>query len=101
MFFGWLMTISILALTLIYWGVLLTSVIAIAITYFFLGHLIENPLFMTPEYDPKFVMNYIGLGTNQAFYYLPQAAADSVPFLTIYAAILLCVCLSDVVFAVG
>ena len=89
MIFGWLMTISILALTLIYWGLLLTGVIAIAITYFFLGHLIENPLFMTPEYDPKFVMNYIGLGTNQGFYYLAQVAADSVYFLIIYAAILL------------
>jgi len=75
MIFGWLMTISILALTLIHWGMLLTSVIAISIAYFFLGHLIENPLFMTPEYDHKFVMNYIGLGTNQGFYYLAQVAA--------------------------
>ena len=83
MIFGWMMTISILALTLIHWGLLLTSIIAISITYFFLGHLIENPLFMTPEYDPEFVMNYIGLGTNQGFYYLAQVAADSVYFLII------------------
>jgi TRAP-type uncharacterized transport system fused permease subunit len=68
MIFGWMMTISILMLTLIHWGLLLTSIIAISITYFFLGYLIENPLFMTPEYDPEFVMNYIGLGTNQGFY---------------------------------
>jgi len=101
MIFGWLMTISILALTLIYWGLLLTGVIAIAITYFFLGHLIENPLFMTPEYDPKFVMNYIGLGTNQGFYYLAQVAADSVYFLIIYAAILLGVGMLDMVLDVG
>ena len=101
MIFGWLMTISILALTLIYWGLMLTSVIAIAITYFFLGHLIENPLFMTPEYDHKFVMNYIGLGTNQGFYYLAQVAADSVYFLIIYAAILLGVGMLDMVLDVG
>ncbi|MDA0305897.1 MAG: TRAP transporter fused permease subunit [Proteobacteria bacterium] len=101
MIFGWLMTISILALTLIHWGLLLTSVIAVAIAYFFLGHMIENPLFMTPQYDPKFVMNYIGLGTNQGFYYLAQVAADSVYFLIIYAAILLGVGMLDMVLDVG
>jgi TRAP transporter 4TM/12TM fusion protein len=101
MIFGWLMTISILSLTLIHWGALLTSIIAISITYFFLGHLIENPLFMTPEYDHNFVMNYIGLGTNQGFYYLAQVAADSVYFLIIYAAILLGVGMLDMVLDVG
>lgn len=101
MIFGWLMTISILALTLIHWGLLLTSVIAIGITYFFLGYLIENPLFMTPEYDPKFVMNYIGLGTNQGFYYLAAVAADFVYFLIIYAAILLGVGMLDMVLDIG
>jgi len=101
MFFGWLMTVSILALTLIHWGLLLTSVIAISIAYFFLGYLIENPLFMTPQYDPAFVMNYIGLGTNQGFYYLAQVAADSVYFLIIYAAILLGVGMLDMVLDVG
>jgi len=101
MIFGWLMTISILALTLIHWGLLLTSIIAISITYFFLGYLIENPLFMTPEYEPEFVMNYIGLGTNQGFYYLAQVAADSVYFLIIYAAILLGVGMLDMVLDIG
>ena len=101
MIFGWMMTISILMLTLIHWGLLLTSIIAISITYFFLGYLIENPLFMTPEYDPEFVMNYIGLGTNQGFYYLAQVAADSVYFLIIYAAILLGVGMLDMVLDIG
>lgn len=101
MIFGWLMTVSILALTLIHWGLLLTSIISISIAYFFLGHLIENPLFMTPEYDTNFVMNYIGLGTNQGFYYLAQVAADSVYFLIIYAAILLGVGMLDMVLDVG
>lgn len=101
MAFGWLMTVSILALTLIHWGPLLTSIIAIAITYFFLGHLIENPLFTTPQYDHEFIMNYIGLGTNQGFYYLAQIAADSVYFLIIYAAILLGVGMLQMVLEVG
>jgi len=101
MIFGWLMTVSILALTLIHWGLLLTTIISIGITYFFLGYLIENPLFMTPEYDATFVMNYIGLGTNQGFYYLAQVAADSVYFLIIYAAILLGVGMLDMVLDVG
>ena len=35
MIFGWLMTVSILALTLIHWGLLLTSIISIGIAYFF------------------------------------------------------------------
>ncbi|MEK9673433.1 MAG: TRAP transporter fused permease subunit [Rhodospirillaceae bacterium] len=101
MIFGWMMTIGILALTLIHWGLLLTTVIAISIAYFFLGHHITNPLFMTPQYDSKFVMNYIGLGTNQGFYYLAQVAADAVYFLIIYAAILLGVGMLDMVLEVG
>jgi len=101
MVFGWLMTISILALTLIHWGPLLTSVICVAIAYFFFGHLIENPLFITPKYDTKFVMNYIGLGTNQGFYYLAQVAADAIYFLIVYAAILLGVGMLDMVLEVG
>ena len=44
MIFGWIMTVSILMLTLIHWGLLLTSIITISIIYFFLGYLIENPL---------------------------------------------------------
>ena len=101
MIFGWLMTVSILALTLIHWGLLLTSIISIGIAYFFLGYLIENPLFTTPEHDHNFVMNYIGLGTNQGFYYLAQVAADSVYFLIIYAAILLGVGMLDMVLDIG
>lgn len=101
MVFGWLMTISILILTFIHWGWLLTTVISISIAYFFFGYLIENPLFVTPKYDAKFIMNYIGLGTNQGFYYLAQVAADAVYFLIIYAAILLGVGMLDMVLEVG
>ena len=101
MIFGWLMTISILMLTLIHWGLLLTSVVSIAIAYFFFGHMIQNPLFITPKYSTEFIMNYIGLGTNQGFYYLAQVAADSIYFLIIYAAILLGVGMLDMVLELG
>jgi TRAP transporter 4TM/12TM fusion protein len=101
MVFGWLMTVSILALTLIHWGLLLTSVIAISIAYFFFGYLIPNPLLTTPHYDTKFIMNYIGLGTNQGFYFLTQIAADSIYFLIIYAATLFGVGMLNMVLEVG
>ncbi len=101
MIFGWIMIVSILSLTLIHWGLLLTSVITIAIVYFFFGYLIENPLFVTPEYDTPFILNYIGLGTNQGFYYLAQVAADAIYFLIIYAAILLGVGMLDMILEVG
>lgn len=101
MLFGWVMMFSILALTLIHWGPLLTGIIGVAILYFFFGYKIENPLFQTVQYDNEFIMNYIGLGTNQGFYYLAQVAADSVYFLIIYAAILLGVGMLDMVLEVG
>ena len=98
---GWIMMISILALTLFHWGWVLTTVIALAIVYFFFGHMFTNPLFMTPEYDHGFIMNYIGLGTNQGFYFLVQIAADQIYFLIIYAAILLGVGMLGMVLEVG
>lgn len=101
MVFGWLMTVSILMLCLIHWGWLLTSIITISIVYFFFGHTLESPLFVTPKYSPEFIMSYIGLSTNQGFYYLAQIAADSVYFLIIYAAILLGVGMLDMVLEVG
>lgn len=101
MVFGWMMTVSILMLCLIHWGWLLTGVIVIAIVYFHVGHLIQNPLFITPKYSPEFIMNYLGLGTTQGFYYLAQVAADSIYFLIIYAAILLGVGMLDMVLEVG
>lgn len=99
--FGWVMTVSILMLTFIHWGWLLTTVVSVSIVYFFYGYMIPSVLFMTPKYDANFVMNYIGLGTNQGFYYLAQVAADAVYFLIIYAAILLGVGMLDMVLEIG
>ena len=88
MFFGWMMVVSILMLNWIHWGGLLTTIVALSIVYFFFGYLIPNPLLMTPEYDHKFIMNYLGLGTTQGLYMLANDAADNIYFLVIYAAVL-------------
>ena len=87
--FGLIFTAGILLLTLLHWGVLLTSIVTLAIVYFFFGHHIDNVLFTHPPYQIGFVMNYIGLGTTQGFFWLTQLAADSIYFLLIYASVLI------------
>lgn len=87
--FGVVLTVSVLVLTWIHWGGILTTFIALAILYFFFGHHIENPLLGHPEYDPNFVMNYIGLGTTEGFFWFAREAADNVWFLVLFAGALL------------
>lgn len=98
---GFVFTGAILVLTWIHWGWLLTLIIFASILYFFFGHNISSILFAHPEYDTKFVMNYLGLGTTQGFFWLAQLAADSIYFLVIYAAILLGVGMLEMVLEVG
>jgi TRAP transporter 4TM/12TM fusion protein len=98
---GFVFTAGVLLLTWIHWGPLLTTIIAAAIVYFFYGHLIDNVLFAHPEYETNFVMNYVGLGTNQGFYWLAQVAADSIYFLIFYAAVLLGLGMLQMVIEVG
>ncbi|MFZ5555678.1 MAG: TRAP transporter permease [Pseudomonadota bacterium] len=88
MIMGGVLTVGILILTWIHWGWILTVIIGLAIVYFFYGHLIENPLLNHPPYEPNFVMNYIGVGTTQGFYWFAQTAADDIFFLVIYACVL-------------
>lgn len=88
MFFGWMMVVSILMLNYLHWGGVLTAIIAGSIVYFFYGYLIPNPFLSTPEYDTKFIMNYLGLGTTQGFFMLANDAADNIYFLVLYAAVL-------------
>lgn len=85
---GVVLTVSILMLNLIHWSWVLTLIIAIMIVYFFYGHLIKNPVIGHPELDPNFVMNYLGLGTNEGFFWFARDAADSLYFLVIFAAAL-------------
>lgn len=98
---GFVLTIGILLLTLIHWGPLLTSIITLSILYFFYGHHIHSVLFTHPEYQTNFVMNYIGLGTTQGFFWLAQLASDSIYFLILYAAILLGLGMLRMVIEVG
>jgi TRAP transporter 4TM/12TM fusion protein len=78
-------TVGVLILTWMHWGLTLASIVAMAIAYFFYGQYIDHPLFTHPAYDPNFVMNYIGLGVTQGFFWFAQTAADDIFFLVIYA----------------
>jgi TRAP transporter 4TM/12TM fusion protein len=98
---GFVLTVGILLLTLIHWGPVLTSIVTLGILYFFYGHHIHSVLFTHPEYQTNFVMNYIGLGTTQGFFWLAQLASDSIYFLILYAAILLGLGMLRMVIEVG
>ena len=85
---GMIFTVGVLILTWLHWGAILTLFITSAIVYFFYGHLITHPLLTHPEYDPNFVMNYIGLGTTQGFFWFAQTAVDDIYYLVLYASVL-------------
>jgi TRAP transporter 4TM/12TM fusion protein len=85
---GLAFTAGVLLLTWLHWGMVLSLIIAGSIAYFFYGHLIANPLLSHPPYDPKFVMNYIGLGTTQGFFWFAQTAVDDIYYLILYASVL-------------
>ncbi len=85
---GLLLTAGVLILTWLHWGPVLTLVIGASIAYFFYGHLIDHPLLTHPEYQPNFVMNYIGLGTTQGFFWFAQTAVDDIYYLVLYASVL-------------
>lgn len=85
---GLLFTAGVLVLTWLHWGAVLTLVVAASIVYFFYGHLLEHPLLAHPEYDPAFVMNYVGLGTTQGFFWFAQTAVDDIYYLVLYASVL-------------
>lgn len=85
MAFGWVFTVGVLMLTLIHWGPTLTTIVVLAIVYFFFGQHIDHPLLSHSGYQAAFVMNYIGLGVTQGFFWFAQTAADDIFFLVIYA----------------
>jgi len=98
---GFVMIFGVIVLNWIHWGWLLSSLIIVSILYFFFGHNIDNIMFTHPPYDTNFVLNYIGLGTTQGFFWLAQIAADSIYFLVIYASVLLGVGVVDMVLEIG
>jgi TRAP transporter 4TM/12TM fusion protein len=98
---GLILIVSVLILNWFHWGALLTCIIGISIVYFFYGYLIPNRLLMTPEYDADFVMNYLGLGTNEGIFWFLREAADSIWFLVIFAGALFAVGTLNMVVEVG
>lgn len=98
---GYMMIAAVLILHWLHWGWLLTTIIGASVIYFFFGHHISGVLFTHPYYQPAFVLNYMGLGTTQGFYWLAQVAADAMYFLVLYAAVLLGVGILDMIMEVG
>jgi len=98
---GFVMLFGVIVLNWIHWGWLLSTIIIVSILYFFFGHNIDNIMFSHPPYDTNFVLNYMGLGTTQGFFWLAQIAADSIYFLVIYASVLLGVGVVDMVLEAG
>lgn len=98
---GLVLVISVLALNWFHWGGLLTGIIALSVVYFFYGYLIPYPLLATPQYDPEFVMNYLGLGTNDGLFWFAREAADSIWFLVVFAGALFAVGTLRLVIEIG
>lgn len=98
---GMVLVISVLLLNWFHWGSLLTGIIALSIVYFFYGDHVPYRLLTTPHYDPGFVMNYLGLGTNEGLFWFMREAADSIWFLVIFAGSLFAVGTLRMVVEVG
>lgn len=98
---GLVLVVSVLILNWFHWGSLLTAIVALSVVYFFYGYLIPYPLLTTPQYDPEFVMNYLGLGTNEGLFWFLREAADSIWFLVVFAGALFAVGTLRMVVEVG
>jgi TRAP transporter 4TM/12TM fusion protein len=92
---------SILLLNWFHWGGLLTIMIVASVIYFFFGSYIPYHLLATPQYDPEFVMNYMGLGTNEGLFWFAREAADSMWFLVLFAGALFAIGSLRMVLEVG
>jgi len=100
-YMGLVFLTGVLLLTWFHWGFILTSLIALTVIYFFFGHYVTIPILMLPEYDPNFVMNYLGLGLAEGMFWFARVAADNIYFLIIYASLLLGVGMLNLVIEVG
>lgn len=86
---GFLIMGSIIYLTWFHWGLLLSSLCAGSILYFFFGQHIPVTLLRHPGYSDGFVMNYVSLNTNQGFFLFSGVAADQIFLLIIFGTTLL------------
>ena len=100
-YMGLVLLTGVLLLTWFHWGLILTSLIALTVIYFFFGQYVTLPVLMLPEYDPNFVMNYLGLGLAEGMFWFARVAADNIYFLIIYASLLLGVGMLNLVIEVG
>ena len=86
---GFLTIFGIVYLTWFHWGLLLASLCAGSILYFFFGQYISNSLLRHPGYSDGFIMNYVSLNTNQGFFQFSGVAADQIYLLVIFGTTLL------------
>ncbi|WP_268956658.1 TRAP transporter permease [Roseovarius salincola] len=86
---GFLTMIGIIYLTWFHWGLLLASLCAGSILYFFFGQHIPIALLKHPGYSDAFVMNYVSLNTNQGFFQFSGVAADQIYLLVLFGTTLL------------
>ncbi len=86
---GWFMLGSLLILTWLHWGAILTSIIALSILYFFQGHLFGSPIIRHDEFSTFFSMSYMGMSTTGGIFWFVPVASDKIFFLIIFASLLL------------
>ena len=86
---GFLTMIGIIYLTWFHWGLLLASLCAGSILYFFFGQHIPITLLKHPGYSDAFIMNYVSLNTNQGFFQFSGVAADQIYLLVLFGTTLL------------
>jgi TRAP transporter 4TM/12TM fusion protein len=98
---GYLIIFSIITLTWLHWGWLLSLLSALSIAYFFFGDLIPIALLRHPGYDEAFIMNYVALNTNQGFFQFSGVAADDIYLMTYFGVSLLGVGMLRMMIEVG
>ena len=74
-------------LTTLSWGPIISILVILGIAYFFLGHLIPGNL-GHPEYDPMFVMSYMGASlTSGMFGSITTVSADAIFLLVLFGSL--------------
>jgi TRAP transporter 4TM/12TM fusion protein len=85
---GMIFAASIVVLSWLYWGSIVSICLVLSIAYFWFGHLVPISWLSHPKYDPGFIMNYISLNSTLGFYWFAQTTVDDLYFLVIYASVL-------------
>ena len=76
-----------ITVTLLNWGPIISLLVIVGIAYFFFGHLIPGAL-GHPEYDPMFVMSYMGASlTSGMFGPITTVSADAIFLLVLFGSL--------------